>query len=77
MRARLSLAGERLPAEFSAVANALTEGTIGLDSAHAIIQGLTTLTHPVGKDVLRAAESRTGGCGDRGDRTVPGGLHGG
>ena len=39
------------------VANALTEGTIGLDSAHAIIHGLTTLTHPVGKDVLRAAES--------------------
>ena len=32
VRARLSLSGERLPAEFSAVADALTEGTIGLDS---------------------------------------------
>jgi hypothetical protein len=57
VRARLSLAGERLPAEFESVANALKEGTIGLDSAHAIIHGLTTLTHPVGKDVLRAAET--------------------
>ena len=57
VRARLSLSGERLPAEFSAVADALTEGTIGLDCAHAIIHGLTTLTHPVGKDVLRAAEA--------------------
>jgi hypothetical protein len=57
VRTRLSLAGERLPAEFSAVADALADGTIGLDSAHAIIQGLTTLTHPVGKEVLRAAES--------------------
>ncbi|HUG51599.1 MAG TPA: DUF222 domain-containing protein [Terrimesophilobacter sp.] len=57
VRARLSLSGERLPAEFSAVADALTEGTIGLDSAHAIIHGLTTLTHPVGKDVLHAAEA--------------------
>ncbi|GAB3040330.1 hypothetical protein GCM10027052_21690 [Parafrigoribacterium mesophilum] len=44
-RTRLSLAGERLPAEFSAVAAALIAGSIGVDSAHAIIQGLT---HPPG-----------------------------
>jgi hypothetical protein len=57
VRTRLSLSGERLPAEFSAVADALTAGSIGLDSAHAIIQGLTALTHPVGRDVLQAAET--------------------
>ncbi|GAB3042473.1 HNH endonuclease signature motif containing protein [Parafrigoribacterium mesophilum] len=57
IRGRLSLAGERLPAEFSVVAGALVAGTIGVDSAHAIIQGLTAFTHPVGKDVLQAAET--------------------
>ena len=57
VRARLSLAGERLPAEFEAVADAMTAGTLGLDSAHAIIQGLSGLTHPVGRDKLQAAES--------------------
>ncbi|GAB3030951.1 HNH endonuclease signature motif containing protein [Parafrigoribacterium mesophilum] len=57
VRARLSLAGERLPAEFEAAADALTAGNLGVDSAHAIIQGLTALTHPVGKDVLQAAET--------------------
>ena len=56
VRERVSLSGERLPAEFESVADALTEGAIGLDSAHVIIQGLTALTHPVGKDVLQAAE---------------------
>jgi hypothetical protein len=53
VRTRLSLAGERMPAEFESVAETLTAGTIGLDSAHAIVQGLTTLTHPVGKEVLQ------------------------
>ncbi|MEO7373006.1 MAG: DUF222 domain-containing protein, partial [Terrimesophilobacter sp.] len=56
VRARLSLAGERLPAQFDLVADALAAGTIGVDSAHAIVQGLTALTHPVGKDELQAAE---------------------
>jgi hypothetical protein len=55
-RVRLSLAGERLPAEFALLSDAMVAGTIGVDSAHAIIQGLTSLTHPVGKDVLAAAE---------------------
>ncbi|GAB3043091.1 hypothetical protein GCM10027052_26590 [Parafrigoribacterium mesophilum] len=57
VRGRLSLSGERLPAQFAVVADAMVAGTIGLDSAHAIVAGLTALTHPVGRDVLQAAET--------------------
>jgi hypothetical protein len=57
IRGRLSLAAERLPAQFEAVAEAVTDGIIGMDSAHAIIQGLTSITCPVSRDDLRTAEA--------------------
>ena len=42
-RTRYSLVGEQLPAPFPHVAEALAAGTLGLDSAHMIIRGLTSI----------------------------------
>jgi hypothetical protein len=56
-RARLSLAGDRLPAEFPAVAGALAAGRLGVDGAHTIITGLTRVLVSAGREDVLAAEA--------------------
>lgn len=55
-RARYSLVGEQLPAPFPHIAEALASGTLGLDSAHAIIRGLTSIAPTVDSLSIQAAE---------------------
>ena len=56
-RARLSLAGDRLPAEFESVSEALTDGVIGLDSAYTIVNGLSSVTGVAGPQAVHDAET--------------------
>ncbi len=55
-RTRYSLVGEQLPAPFPHVAEALAAGTLGLDSAHMIIRGLTSIAAVAEAGSLQAAE---------------------
>lgn len=55
-RTRFSLVGEQLPAPFAHVADALTAGTLGLDSAHTIIRGLTSVAPVVDAGSVQVAE---------------------
>jgi 5-methylcytosine-specific restriction protein A len=55
-RTRFSLVGEQLPAPFEHVAEALTAGTLGLDSAHTIIRGLTSVAPVVDALSIHTAE---------------------
>lgn len=55
-RTRYSLVGERLSASFQYVADALDSGALGLDSAHTIIRGLTSVAPVVDAASVRVAE---------------------
>ncbi|WP_193509490.1 HNH endonuclease signature motif containing protein [Cryobacterium sp. BB736] len=55
-RSRFSLQGEELPAAFPRVASALESGELGVDSAHTIIRGLSSVRDRVSSDGIRAAE---------------------
>ena len=55
-RTRYSLVGEQLPAPFARVAEALTAGALGIDSAYAIIRGLTSVSPVVDAGSIHAAE---------------------
>lgn len=55
-RTRYSLVGEQLPTPFPHVADALASGSIGLDSAHAIIRGLTSIAPVVDSLSIQTAE---------------------
>lgn len=55
-RTRYSLVGEQLPASYPHVAEALAAGTLGLDSAHTIIRGLTSVASVVDGGSILVAE---------------------
>ncbi|MBX3077874.1 MAG: DUF222 domain-containing protein [Cryobacterium sp.] len=55
-RTRCSLLGERLPAQFAHVAEALAAGDLGLDSACTIIRGLSSIAPVVDAASLQTAE---------------------
>ncbi|MEO7147101.1 MAG: DUF222 domain-containing protein [Terrimesophilobacter sp.] len=55
-RTRHSFVGEQLPAQFPNVAEALAAGTLGVDSAHSIIRGLTSIAAVVDACSIQAAE---------------------
>jgi len=55
-RARTSLTGERLPAEFPHVAAAMEEGSVGMDAGQAIITCLTQAARTASADDLDKAE---------------------
>lgn len=56
IRMRYSLLGERLPAHFPHVADAVESGAIGMDSAYLIVRGLTSLASGVDSAAVRVAE---------------------
>jgi hypothetical protein len=57
-RARLSIAGERMPAPFPHLAEALAAGEVGLDSSHAIVRALSQVSPgSAGAAAIGAAES--------------------
>ena len=55
-RTRCSLLGEQLSAPFPAVAEALASGALGLDAAHTIIRGLTSVAAVVDACSIQIAE---------------------
>jgi Domain of unknown function (DUF222) len=55
-RTRYSLLGERLPALFPHLADALATGELGLDSAHIIVRGLTSIAPVVDGLSIQTAE---------------------
>lgn len=55
-RARYSLLGEQLPPAFAHVAEAFSAGSLGLDSAHTIVRGLSSIAPVVDSVSLQAAE---------------------
>ncbi len=55
-RTRFSLVGEQLPATFPYIADALTVGSLGIDSAYAIIRGLTSIATVVDSVSIQTAE---------------------
>lgn len=55
-RTRYSLVGEQLPAPYPHVAGALASGVLGLDSAHTIIRGLTSVAPVVDAASIQVAE---------------------
>ncbi|MEO6942765.1 MAG: hypothetical protein ABI238_03940, partial [Terrimesophilobacter sp.] len=55
-RIRYTLVGERLAPPFAHVAEALEAGALGLDSAYAVIRGLTSVASVVDTDSIRTAE---------------------
>ncbi|MHB1235513.1 MAG: HNH endonuclease signature motif containing protein [Microbacteriaceae bacterium] len=55
-RARISLAGERIPAQYSRVARALAAGEISHDAALTIVRGLNAVRDKAGIGQLDAAE---------------------
>ncbi|TQL47761.1 uncharacterized protein DUF222 [Homoserinimonas aerilata] len=56
LRPAMSLTGEVLPASFPQVAAAVEEGVLGMDSALAIVSGLSSVVRRVGDGAVAAAE---------------------
>lgn len=55
-RVRTTLTGERLPASFPSVAEAMGFGAIGIDTAHTIVRGLDSVAAVVDVSSIQAAE---------------------
>ena len=55
-RSRLAMSGERMPARFPHLAEALSNGDIGLDSSYVIVRGLTSVMETVPACSIEAAE---------------------